>query len=111
MNTFATVIVYFLVALFVLHLLNNDATAWVKSKFNIVATNNNPTPTTLAGTGPFAATPPTSIDPLSNAIAGIVGLLKLLPSNTPQSGSPGGIGGTPPAGNLSNSPLSSGVST
>lgn len=29
------------------------------------------------GTGPYAAAPPTSIDPLSNAIAGLQGLLKL----------------------------------
>ena len=34
MNTIATVIIYFLVALFILHLVQGDATSWITSKFS-----------------------------------------------------------------------------
>lgn len=50
MNTFATVVVYFLVALFVLHLVEGDATSWIMSKFNRISTTNNPTASGSSGT-------------------------------------------------------------
>lgn len=80
MNTFATVVVYFLVALFVLHLIDGTATSWIKSKFNTIATTNNPN---SSGGGPLQPGPPvhSTPNPLSPG----------LPSVPTVPGLPGGI--------------------